>query len=202
MKNQVITLRADTSTKELLKELSAEYSLSESECIRQAIFSLQSAKENAVKYDELLRKWNATNHLLTSTSIRLRQYEENDVLDALFVRAKGMEINGKIISTKKDILTLLISKAEIRINDANENSTEGAIDVPIIELEASPVVIQESEPFTWAMAVELTKRYRLLIGTLLLGLIMVLYWRWTWMLSKRPRIVEVFKEKKESDVKK
>lgn len=199
-KDQTINFRVDESTKQLLKDFAQELNLKESEFIRKAIVSFKdlTGQVEAAALDK--EKIQELEGQIKRLSYVLETYENNEAFNKLFSQYKGHTLEGKKIHYKSDLIELLAKMAKVEVIEENP-STEGApLMMSPIKLEAhlTPEIVEE--PLTWQQVMEAVKRnWVWLVG--LVGVIAVfIFWRWTTVMQKRPKIIQYSPPKAEESL--
>lgn len=185
MKDENITFRSDSATKQQLKEASKRFSLKDSEFLREAIWHyeevLSQNKEAALLPQQILQH-EETNKLLTE---RLEAYEAEKNLNQLFSKYKGYVVNGVRINSRIDLIRLIAAETTI---DIEEDTQDSELIVSPIKLSAEPkqeIKSLDYEPWDVSGWV---KRNWILTALFFGGFIILLVHRWVSKLSKRPRI--------------
>lgn len=185
MKEENISFRADSSTKQQLKATSKRLSLKDSEFLREAIWRyeelLNQIKEATLLPQQILQH-EETNKLLAQ---RLEAYEADKNLNLLFSKYKGYVVNGVCINSRIDLIRLMATETTIDILPTAEDAQ---LSVLPIKLNAEPVQeIQSVESEPWDVSAWVKRNWILLV--LFLGTsIAFLIHRWISKLSKRPKI--------------
>ncbi|WP_428661757.1 hypothetical protein [Runella sp.] len=145
MKNNLINLRVDDSTKLHLKETAQNLQLKESEFIRKAIWEFEALLEQADKWPQKEDRITQLEASLKQLKRQLQAYEEDIYLNGLFSAHKGQIIDGKRISQRADLVNIIAKNTTI-------NVLEEISEVLPVVLQSQPVpkLMEEiTEPLTW-----------------------------------------------------
>lgn len=189
MKEENITFRADSSTKQQLKATSKRLSLTDSEFLREAIWRyeelINQSKEAALLPQQILQH-EETNKLLAQ---RLESYEADKNLNLLFSKYKGYVVNGVRINSRIDLIRLMAAETTIDILPTGKADAQDAqVSVLPIKLNAEPVPeMQSVESEPWDVSAWVKRNWILLVLFLGAGIAFLAH-RWVSKLSKRPKI--------------
>lgn len=196
MKEENITFRVDSSTKQQLKATSKRLSLKDSEFLREAIWRyeelLTQIKEATLLPQQILQH-EATNKLLTQ---RLEAYEADKNLNQLFSKYKGHIVNGIRINSRIDLIRLMATETSIDILPTAEDAQ---LSVLPIKLNAEPMQeMQSVESEPWDLSAWVKRNWILLVLFLGTGIAFLVH-RWISKLSKRPKIYKYQAPEQESN---
>lgn len=180
MKNNLINLRVDDSTKLHLKETAQNLQLKESEFIRKAIWEFESLLEQADKWPQKEDRITQLEASLKQLKRQLQAYEDDIYLNGLFTAHKGQIIDGKRISQRADMVSILAQNTTINVLETEEQESLTSEIAPIV-LQAQPlpkIAEEKTESFTWKDATFWLKRHWLLLLTLLGAGIAYMVLRW------------------------